>query len=159
MYQYVHLQKLFLSLLCQTSLCASFHLNAYISPGWTEVTRIVRDVDEQNERRRGWVRVFPTEDTWSNYGYLFDFGSTNNLLLHEHLYPHNIVKPRTKTLSTPRRMQGQLIVNNTEEDKNDDRSATDRVAQYEKPLASSQMVVRKKSGKSSQIYQVNYSIV
>ena len=27
------------------------------------------------------VRIFPTEDTWSNYGSLLDFGSSNNLVL------------------------------------------------------------------------------
>ena len=116
----------------------------------------MRDVDEQNERRRGWVRIFPTEDTWNNYGYLFDFSSSNNLLLHEHLYPNNIVKPRTKTLVTPRRLQGQSVVDTNGEDKNDESSVSERVAQYEKPLASSQMVVRKKSTKSCQEVLQNY---
>ena len=65
------------------------------------VTRIVRDVEEQHERRRGWVRrcdhqrvltlcvtakvrIFPTEDTWNNYGSLLDFGSSNNLVMLGH---------------------------------------------------------------------------
>ena len=30
------------------------------------------------------VRIFPTEDTWSNYGSLLDFGSSNNLVLLDH---------------------------------------------------------------------------
>ena len=60
------------------------------------VDRIVRDVEEQQERRRGWVRIFPTEDTWTNYGPLLDFSSSNNLVLHEHLYPQYIMRPLSK---------------------------------------------------------------
>ena len=30
------------------------------------------------------VRIFPTEDTWNNYGSLLDFGSSNNLVMLGH---------------------------------------------------------------------------
>ena len=74
---------------------AAIKMSRSLGPSWQEVTRIVRDVEEQQERRRGWVRIFPTEQTWALYGSLLDFSSSTNLTLQEHLYPHHKVKLST----------------------------------------------------------------
>lgn len=49
---------------------------------------MVRNAREENTRRGGWVRIFPTPDTWQNYGGILEYSSQNNLILHEHLYPN-----------------------------------------------------------------------
>ena len=118
------------------------------------VARIVRDVEEQHERRRGWVRIFPTEETWTSYGSLLDFGSTNNLSLHEHLYPQYIIKAPSKARLKPISKKSakhptyQQILEELNENKTECISAAERVAQYEKPLAvtgSTNPVVKKKA--------------
>ena len=117
------------------------------------VARIVRDVEEQHERRRGWVRIFPTEETWTSYGSLLDFSSTNNLSLHEHLYPQYIIKAPSKARLKPISKKSakhptyQQMLEELNESKTESISAVERVAQYEKPLAvtgSSHSVVKKK---------------
>ena len=121
------------------------------------VARIVRDVEEQHERRRGWVRIFPTEETWTNYGALLDFGSANNLSLHEHLYPKYIIKPPSKARLRPiskksaKHPSYQQILEELSESKKDCLSAAQRVAQYEKPLigAGGISVLRKRSRSSA----------
>ncbi len=49
---------------------------------------MVKNAREENQRRGGWVRIFPTAETWSNYGSMLEYSSQNNLILHEHLYPN-----------------------------------------------------------------------
>ena len=87
-------------------------------------------------------RIFPTEETWNNYGPLLDFGSTNNLVLHEHLFPqHYIVKPQIKTRAktalvsrkSAKKIQFPIPVPEIEV-KFEDVSTAERLAQYEKPL-------------------------
>ena len=48
---------------------------------------MIRNAREENSRRGGWVRVFPTAETWSTYGSMLEFSSPNNQILHEHLFP------------------------------------------------------------------------
>lgn len=62
----------------------------------SELSNMVRDAKEQESRRRGWVSIFPTAETWSTYGALLEYGSSNNLILHEHLFPGMIRKPAYK---------------------------------------------------------------
>ena len=50
-------------------------------------------------RRKGWVRIFPTADTWNNYGALLEYSSSNNLILHEHLFPDVMMKPANRVRS------------------------------------------------------------
>ena len=57
---------------------------------------MIRDAKKQECRRRGWVCIFPTVETWNTYGALLEFGSSNNLILHEHLFPGMIRKPANK---------------------------------------------------------------
>ena len=53
---------------------------------------MVRNAREENARRGGWVRIFPTGDTWMAYGSMLEFSSPNNQILHEHLFPDSARK-------------------------------------------------------------------
>ena len=35
--------------------------------------RMVRNAKEENNRRGGWVRIFPTAETWSLYGSMLEY--------------------------------------------------------------------------------------
>ena len=41
-------------------------------------------------------RIFPTSETWNNYGALLEYSSTNNLILHENLFPDVTMKPANR---------------------------------------------------------------
>ena len=62
-----------------------------------ELYRMVRNAREENARRGGYVRIFPTAETWQNYGSILEFSSQNNLILHEHLYPNAVKKAQRLT--------------------------------------------------------------
>ena len=62
----------------------------------SELSNMIRDATEQESRRRGWVCIFPTTETWNTYGVLLEYGSSNNMILHEHLFPGMIRKPANK---------------------------------------------------------------
>ncbi|TRY73203.1 hypothetical protein TCAL_16885 [Tigriopus californicus] len=66
-----------------------------------ELARMVRNAREENQRRGGWVRVFPTADTWQNYGSILEYSSQNNLILHEHLYPNAVKKAQRQSKRGP----------------------------------------------------------
>ncbi|XP_064600356.1 tubulin polyglutamylase TTLL5-like isoform X2 [Liolophura sinensis] len=52
-----------------------------------EEIKIVRRVKEEEERKGGWVRIFPSPDSWDLYGPLLQFSTTHNAMLHQRLYP------------------------------------------------------------------------
>ena len=41
-------------------------------------------------------RIFPTNETWNNYGALLEYSSSNNLILHENLFPDVLMKPANR---------------------------------------------------------------
>ena len=53
---------------------------------------MVKNAREENSRRGGYVRIFPTTETWSLYGSILEFSSPNNQILHEHLFPDAMKK-------------------------------------------------------------------
>ena len=53
---------------------------------------MVKNAREEYARRGGWVRIFPTTETWSLYGSILEFSSPNNQILHEHLFPEAMKK-------------------------------------------------------------------
>ena len=61
---------------------------------------MIRNAREENARRGGWVRVFPTADTWPTYGSMLEFSSPNNQILHEHLFPDSARKHATRNTTT-----------------------------------------------------------
>ncbi|XP_040571804.1 tubulin polyglutamylase TTLL5 [Lepeophtheirus salmonis] len=57
-----------------------------------ELYKIVKCIKEENSRRGGFVRVFPTADTWQTYGSLLEYSSPYNQMLHECLFPDSFKK-------------------------------------------------------------------
>ncbi|CAL1529409.1 unnamed protein product [Lymnaea stagnalis] len=48
--------------------------------------KIVRRVREEEARKGGWIRIFPTTDSWETYGSFLQFPTSHNLMLHQRLY-------------------------------------------------------------------------
>ncbi|ESO84501.1 hypothetical protein LOTGIDRAFT_132183, partial [Lottia gigantea] len=53
----------------------------------SEEIKIFRRVKEEDARRNGWVRIFPSADTWDTHSQFLQFNTTHNLMLHQRLYP------------------------------------------------------------------------
>lgn len=82
----------------ETRRFAAIRLAANSSSLSQELSKMVRNAREEHARRGGFVRIFPTSETWSLYGSILEFSSPNNQILHEHLFPDS-VKGRQATLS------------------------------------------------------------
>ena len=105
---------------------------------------MIRDAKEQDSRRRGWVRIFPTSESWNTYGALLEYGSSNNLILHEHLFPGMMRKPasRVRTRMRENKKRSKSATQEKEEQSLEMLSENSetlsprqlRVAQYEKHL-------------------------
>lgn len=67
------------------------------------IGRMIRNAREENARRGGWVRIFPTAETWPTYGSMLEFSSPNNQILHEHLFPEAARKHAMRTGAGPNR--------------------------------------------------------
>ncbi|XP_014776621.1 tubulin polyglutamylase TTLL5 isoform X1 [Octopus bimaculoides] len=53
----------------------------------SEEIKIVRRVREEESRKGGWIRLFPSPDSWDLYSPFLQFSTTHNLMLHQRLYP------------------------------------------------------------------------
>ncbi|XP_052220456.1 tubulin polyglutamylase TTLL5-like isoform X3 [Dreissena polymorpha] len=53
----------------------------------SEEIRILRRIKEEDSRKGGWVRIFPTADSWDLYSSFLQFTTTHNVTLHQKLYP------------------------------------------------------------------------
>ncbi|XP_050404221.1 tubulin polyglutamylase TTLL5 [Patella vulgata] len=51
-----------------------------------EEIKILRRVKEEESRRKGWVRIFPSADSWDTHSQYLQFNTTHNLMLHQRLY-------------------------------------------------------------------------
>ncbi|XP_071164164.1 tubulin polyglutamylase TTLL5-like isoform X48 [Mytilus edulis] len=49
--------------------------------------KILRRIKEEDQRKGGYVRIFPTADSWDIYTNFLQFNTTNNLMVHQRLYP------------------------------------------------------------------------
>ncbi|XP_052057753.1 tubulin polyglutamylase TTLL5-like isoform X2 [Mytilus californianus] len=49
--------------------------------------KILRRIKEEDQRKGGYVRIFPTADSWDIYMNFLQFNTTNNLMVHQRLYP------------------------------------------------------------------------
>ena len=52
-----------------------------------EDQKMIRWAKEQNERRGGFVRIFPRKETWAAYGGLLELKTHTNELLAQRLFP------------------------------------------------------------------------
>ncbi|KAG8448959.1 hypothetical protein GDO86_015867 [Hymenochirus boettgeri] len=53
-----------------------------------EEVKILRRVQDENERRGGFVRIFPRHDTWQLYGCFLEYKTSLNYMLATHLFPN-----------------------------------------------------------------------
>ncbi|XP_061172530.1 tubulin polyglutamylase TTLL5-like isoform X1 [Saccostrea echinata] len=53
----------------------------------SEEIKILRRIKEEDQRKGGWVRIFPTADSWDLYSSFLQFSTTHNLMVHSRLYP------------------------------------------------------------------------
>jgi tubulin polyglutamylase TTLL5 len=57
---------------------------------------ILKTVVDEGERANGWVRLFPTADTWEFYSQFLETRSTSyNVMLHKKLYPRRYIITNT----------------------------------------------------------------
>ncbi|WAR19156.1 TTLL5-like protein [Mya arenaria] len=61
--------------------------------------RILRRVKEEDSRKGGWVRIFPTADSWDLYSSFLQFTTSNNLMLHQKLFPERHKSGSTAVVS------------------------------------------------------------
>ena len=78
---------------------------------------MIRNAREENSRRGGWVRIFPTAETWSTYGSMLEFSSPNNQILHEHLFPdatkrHQLRPPNYRKNATKNPVKAPTLTSN-----------------------------------------------
>ena len=58
---------------------------------------IFKTINDENGRRGGWIRLFPTSDTWEFYSQYLEVRTTSyNLMLHQKLFPKRWVNGNTK---------------------------------------------------------------
>ncbi|XP_005096708.1 tubulin polyglutamylase TTLL5 isoform X1 [Aplysia californica] len=78
----------------------------------SEEIKILRRAKEEEGRRGGWIRIFPTADSWDTHGSFLQFQTTHNLMLHQRLYPerHKAMTasktPGTSTITPSRSKNG-----------------------------------------------------
>lgn len=49
---------------------------------------ILKVIIEENQRANGWIRIFPTSDTWEFYSHYLETRTTSyNIMLHKKLFP------------------------------------------------------------------------
>ncbi|BFZ02231.1 hypothetical protein BsWGS_05270 [Bradybaena similaris] len=107
---------------------------------------IIQKVREEDARRGGWVRIFPTSDSWDTYNTFMDFPTTNNLVLHQRLYPerHQVMTAGRSPLAglvTPSSSVNELFFQLTGQRKDTSEKVSkayienlQRIRQYETPL-------------------------
>ncbi|XP_070181394.1 tubulin polyglutamylase TTLL5-like isoform X10 [Littorina saxatilis] len=118
--------------------------------------KIVRRTKEEEQRKGGWIRVFPSADTWDVYGPFLQFNTTHNLMLHQRLYPERhkmsgTKSPASSLSSASRSRTGYLQVTGTSHTRLDAERTIEsytlamvRARQYERKLGSRSR--RKKKG-------------
>lgn len=80
----------------------------------SEEIKIVRRIKEEETRKGGWVRLFPSPDSWDLYSPFLQFATTHNLMLHQRLYPHRHKTMMYKCLSpvTSLGSRAKMVYNN-----------------------------------------------
>ena len=73
-------------------------------------TSMLKSIQEENKRCGGWVRLFPTSDTWEFYSEYLEVRTTFfNLLLHQKLFPKRWSNGNAKTSNISRAKSVSLI--------------------------------------------------
>ncbi|XP_075266070.1 uncharacterized protein LOC142358558 isoform X5 [Convolutriloba macropyga] len=75
--------------------------NPNVTPLTNEEAKILRMAREEYGRRGRWIRIFPTQISWENYGGLMEHRTTHNLMLFTKLYPNGRAKSGTGAPARP----------------------------------------------------------
>ncbi|CAG5129510.1 unnamed protein product, partial [Candidula unifasciata] len=62
-------------------------LNIHMTGLNSEEIKILRRVKEEESRKGGWIRIFPSADSWDKYGHFLHSPDAHNLMLHQRLFP------------------------------------------------------------------------
>ncbi|KAK3593183.1 hypothetical protein CHS0354_039668 [Potamilus streckersoni] len=70
----------------------------------SEEIKIMRRLKEEDHRKGGWVRIYPTADSWDLYSTFHQYSTTHNMMVHQRLFPErhkgSIILPKATTAST-----------------------------------------------------------
>lgn len=75
----------------------------------TEELKVLRRVKEEHERRGGFIRIFPTAETWELYGGYLEHKTSMNYMLATRLFPEKSVRPVAST-KTRNALNGQVAL-------------------------------------------------
>ncbi|GFO41356.1 tubulin polyglutamylase ttll5 [Plakobranchus ocellatus] len=100
----------------------------------SEEIKIVRRVKEEEARKGGWIRIFPTADSWDTYGSFLQFPTTHNLMLHQRFYPERhkamtAAKTPGTSIITPSRSKNSIQLHVTGSGKADQEKFIESYAQ------------------------------
>ena len=62
-----------------------------------EEIKIVRRAKEEFQRRCGWIRIFPSPDSWELYSSYMQYTTTHNLMLWQQLFPDRCARAYRQT--------------------------------------------------------------
>lgn len=73
----------------QASTLSTSKTNEALYDGLSHTEQVIlKTSNEENQRANGWIRLFPTSDTWEFYSQYLETRSTGyNLMLHKKLFP------------------------------------------------------------------------
>ncbi|XP_076463867.1 tubulin polyglutamylase TTLL5-like [Babylonia areolata] len=121
----------------------------------SEEIKIMRRLKEEEQRRGGWIRIFPGPDTWDQHGGFLQFNTTHNVMVHQRLYPerHKMTKSAAAALpSSSKPRTGHLQVTGTGQSRQDSEKSIEtytlalvRARQYERKLGTRSRRKRKGS--------------
>ncbi|XP_041122923.1 tubulin polyglutamylase TTLL5-like isoform X2 [Polyodon spathula] len=63
----------------------------------TEELKVLQRVKEEHERRGGFIRIFPTAETWELYGGYLEYKTSMNYMLATRLFPEKSARPAAST--------------------------------------------------------------
>ncbi|RUS70785.1 hypothetical protein EGW08_021453, partial [Elysia chlorotica] len=124
----------------------------------SEEIKILRKVREEETRKGGWIRIFPTADSWDTYGSFLQFPTTHNLMLHQRFYPERhkamtAAKTPGTSIITPSKSKNSIQLHVTGSGKADQEKFIEsyaqallRAKQYERRLGHPKPRSRRKKG-------------
>ncbi|XP_041131873.1 tubulin polyglutamylase TTLL5 isoform X3 [Polyodon spathula] len=75
----------------------------------TEELKVLQRVKEEHERRGGFIRIFPTAETWELYGGYLEHKTSMNYMLATRLFPEKSARPAAST-KTRNALNGQAAL-------------------------------------------------
>ncbi|XP_054944603.1 tubulin polyglutamylase TTLL5 isoform X5 [Physeter macrocephalus] len=121
-----------------------------------EEIKVLRRVKEENDRRGGFIRIFPTSETWEIYGSYLEHKTSMNYMLATRLFQDR-GNPRRSLLTGRRRM----VVDGAPELKVENMNSRAKLhaALYERKLLSLEMRKRRRRSGRSRAMRPKYPVI